>query len=94
MCICAVTTAIDAGMQPTWSCIMSTLLIAIIGLLFVLIAALLKVWVFDSPKRSRHNGPDGAHYAGHDALAERHRESSRRNHAWDAAVAKARNRFH
>ncbi len=73
---------------------MSTLLFAIIGLLVLLIVALLKVWVFDSPKRIRHGEPGGAYYAGHDALAERHRESSRRNRAWDAAVAKARNRFH
>ena len=73
---------------------MSTLLIAIIGLLFVLILALLKVWVFDSPKNPRRSAPGSADYAGPDSLTMRYLESSRRNRAWDAAVAKARNRIY
>lgn len=64
---------------------MSPVLITIIVVLVLSIAGLAWVWLLGRPKSAKYRS-----YAG--ASADAAAESSHRNRAWDAAVARARNR--
>ena len=60
---------------------MSPVLIAVIVILAIVIGTLIWAWLFNTPKS-----------AGFQTYAAETLKSSRRNKAWDAAVARARNR--